>query len=289
MLTLDLAAPRARRRALFAAYLLVDGEPALVDCGAGAHLDSLRAGLAAAGVGVRDLRHLFLTHVHLDHAGAAGALVRENPALTVWVHERGVRHLVDPSRLVASARRVFGARHDALWGDMEPVPEASIRTIAESGPLPVERAIEATLAPGHARHEVTFATDDGTLFAGDVAGVALGGHRFLLPPSPPPDVDVEAWLASIEAIERRAPARLALGHFGLLEDPLEPLDGLRASLVRRAEWVAEGEERFIAHASAELLEHVGEEGRAVYLDGPNASMNYLGLRRWWEARQPCAS
>ena len=289
MLTLHLVAPGYRRPGLFSAYVLADGEPALVDCGAGAHLDSLRAGLAGAGLGIGDLRHVFLTHVHLDHAGAAGALVRENPGLTVWVHERGARHLVDPSRLVASARRVFGALHDRLWGDMEPVPEDRIRVIAEAGPLPVARAIDATPAPGHARHEVTFAVDDGTLFAGDVGGVALGGHRWLLPPTPPPDVDVPAWLASLDEIERRAPARLALGHFGVLEDPLEPIDGLRGSLRRRAEWVAEGEEAFLAHATAELVEHVGEEGHEVYLQGPNPRANYLGLRRWWEAVQTCAS
>jgi glyoxylase-like metal-dependent hydrolase (beta-lactamase superfamily II) len=289
VLTLDLAPPRARRRELFAAYALLDGEPALVDCGAGSHLASLREGLASAGLAIADLRHLFLTHVHLDHAGAAGALVRENPGLTVWVHERGARHLIDPSRLVASARQVFGALHDVLWGEMEPVPAENVRTIERAGRLPVERAIDAVPAPGHAKHEVMYGGEDGTLFAGDVGGVALGGHRFLEPPTPPPDVDVAAWQASLDAIEQRAPARLALGHFGVLEDPAGPLAGLRASLLRRAEWAREGEQAFVQHVDAELRDAVGEEGLAVYHDGPDTRTDYLGLRRWLEVHQACAS
>jgi glyoxylase-like metal-dependent hydrolase (beta-lactamase superfamily II) len=285
MLTLDLVAPGARRRRQFAAYLLADGEPALVDCGAGSHAASLREGLAAHGMAVADLRHLFVTHVHLDHSGGAGALVRENPGLTVWVHARGARHLIDPGRLVDSARRVFGDLYDRLWGETLPVPEANVRAIEAAGPLPVARRVEVLLTPGHAKHEVVYLTEDGTAVAGDVCGVAIDGSRFLEPPTPPPDVDVDAWLASIEAVRARAPRRLALGHFGLFGEPDEPLDGLAASLRRRAEWVADGEQAFVARAQAEVRAAVGEEGLRDYHRGSGLRTDYAGLRRWWEGRR----
>ena len=289
MLTLDLGREPVRPRRLYAAYLLPDGEPTLVDCGAGAHLASLKAGLAAHGVEVADLRHVLLTHVHLDHGGAAGALVAENPSLQVWVSARGARHVIDPTRLVAGSRAVFGDRFERLWGETLPVPEANVRVIEQDGPLPLARAVEAFAAPGHAKHEVSFATDDGTVYAGDVGGVALGGHRFLEPPTPPADVDVDAWLRSLDAIEARRPARLALGHFGVLEDPEEPLRQLRATLLRRAEWVAEGPGAYSQHVRDELRAAVGDDGMRDYGEGPDIAIAYAGLRRWWEERQTCAS
>jgi glyoxylase-like metal-dependent hydrolase (beta-lactamase superfamily II) len=289
VLTLDLGREPVRPRGLYAAYLLPDGEPTLVDCGAGAHLTSLRAGLAAHGVEVGDLRHVLLTHVHLDHGGAAGALVAENPGLQVWVHPRGARHVIDPTRLIAGSRAVFGALFDRLWGETLPVPAANVHVIEQDGPLPLEREVEAFAAPGHAKHEVSFATPDGTIFAGDVGGVALGGYRFLEPPTPPADVDVEGWLRSLDAIEARRPARLALGHFGVLEDPAEPLQQLRATLLRRAEWVAGGQEAYAERVRAEIRDAVGDDGLAAYGEGPNIAISYAGLRRWWEERQQCAS
>ncbi len=285
MLTLDLVSPGAGRGGQFAAYLLADGEPALVDCGAGSHAASLRAELAAHGVPVGDLRHLFVTHVHLDHAGGAGALVRENPRLTVWVHRRGARHLVDPGRLVASARRVFGELYDRLWGETLPVPAENVRAIDAAGPLPVARGLEALLAPGHAKHEVVYLTGDGTAVAGDVCGVALDGNRFLEPPTPPPDVDVDAWLATLGQVQARAPRRLALGHFGSFEDPAGPLDDLGASLRRRAGWAAGEEAAFVERAQAEVRAAVGEGGQRSYHRGSGLRTDYAGLRRWWEGRQ----
>ncbi len=227
--------------------------------------------------------------MHLDHGGAAGALVAENPSLQVWVHRRGARHVIDPTRLVAGSRQVFGDRFERLWGETLPVPEANVHPIDEDGPLPLGREVEAFAAPGHARHEVSFAMADGTVYAGDVGGVALGGHRFLEPPTPPADVDVEAWLRSLDAIEARRPARLALGHFGVLEDPAEPLQQLRATLQRRAEWVAEGPGVYAQRVRDELRAAVGDEGMRDYGEGPDIAIAYAGLRRWWEERQPCAS
>src|SRR5262249_43071155 len=152
------------------------------------------------------------SHIHLDHAGAAGAIVREHPELMVWVSEIGAPHLSDPSRLEASARRLYGDSFDPLWGELAPVPPGKVR-IATGNVL----GWEVSPAPGHASHHVCYLRD-GTLLAGDACGVRIQPSAYVVPVSPPPDVDVEAWHATMAEIERRAPGRLALIHFGVATD-----------------------------------------------------------------------
>lgn len=249
--------------------------PALFDCGPASTVDALKAGLAERGLELRDVRHLLLSHIHLDHAGAAGVLVREHPDLQVHVSEVGAPHLVDPSRLEASARRLYGDAFDTLWGELAPVPAASIRT---AGARVV--GLDAFPAPGHASHHVCYLDRDGTLYAGDAAGVRIQPGRVVLPPTPPPDVDVEAWQATLDEIERRAPERLALVHFGVAEDAARHLAELRLELLDWAEFVlgGAGEDEFVAYCRTELAD-AGEDVE-LYDTAMPFWQSYRGLRRW---------
>ncbi len=197
-------------------------------------MPALHDGLAAHGLELTDVRHLLLSHIHLDHAGAAGPLARAHPELTVWVSDVGAPHLVDPSRLERSARRLYGDLFDTLWGELAPVPERNVR-IAGSDVL----GWECFPTRGHASHHISYFRD-GTLLAGDAAGVRMPGSRYVLPVSPPPDIDVEAWHATAAAIRARAPERLALIHFGVHEDVSSHLDRLEAELDRWAARVRDG-------------------------------------------------
>lgn len=258
-----------------AAYLIETSDGlALFDCGPASTLESLHAGLRDHGLELTDIRHLLLSHIHLDHAGAAGALVAEHPGLTVWVSPIGAPHLVDPSRLEASARRLF-PNFDALWGPLTPVPEANIR-IAEGEVI----GWEAFATPGHASHHVSYLRD-GTLLAGDACGVRILPSNYVQPVAPPPDIDLEAWRRSIDEIERRAPDRLALIHFGVVDGVGEHLDLLRDTLTLWAERVRDGmsEEEFVAAVSADAGEDA-DRYAAVF----TFAMSWQGLRRYWDKR-----
>ena len=217
------------------AYLLdTSGGLSLFDCGPTSCIPALKAGLAERGHELADIKRLLLSHIHLDHAGAAGVLVREHPEMTVWVSEIGAPHLVDPSRLERSARRLYGDAFDELWGELAPVPEENVR-IASSRVA----GLEVFPAPGHASHHVCY-FDGTTLYAGDAAGVRIQPSRSVLPPTPPPDVDVEGWYRTLEEIERRAPEQLALIHFGVADDVSRHLAELRQRLDTWARRVEEG-------------------------------------------------
>jgi glyoxylase-like metal-dependent hydrolase (beta-lactamase superfamily II) len=214
-----------------------DDGPALFDCGPSSTLAGLEAGLEQLGLALTDVRHLLLSHIHLDHAGAAGSIVRRHPELTVWVSEIGAPHLVDPSRLERSARRLYGDLFDALWGELAPVPEANVRVVAGN-----VLGWETFPTPGHASHHVSYFRD-GTLLAGDAAGVRMPGATYVLPVSPPPDLDVEAWHRTATAIRAREPERLALIHFGVHDDVGAHLDRLELELDRWVERVRDGMEQ----------------------------------------------
>jgi glyoxylase-like metal-dependent hydrolase (beta-lactamase superfamily II) len=255
------------------AYLLeTDDGPALHDCGPSTDVDALKAGLQERGLELKDIRHLLLSHIHLDHAGAAGVLVREHPGLHVHVSEIGAPHLIDPTRLEASARRLYGDTFDTLWGELAPVPRENIRVVSDR-----VLGLDCFPSPGHASHHVVYIATDGTAYCGDAAGVRIQPHELVVPPTPPPEVDVDAWHGTIDELERREPQRLALIHFGVAENPPEHLEQLRLRLDEWAAIVASGvsEEEFVAAAHLDAPEY----DRAMPL-----WQSYAGLKRWAEKR-----
>ena len=257
-------------------YLVdTDDGPALFDCGPTSTLPSLEARLAEEGLELTDVRHLLLSHIHLDHAGAAGPIVRKHPKLTVWVSVIGAPHLVDPSRLERSARRLYGDLFDPLWGELAPLPEENIR-IATGDVL----GWESFPTQGHATHHISYFRN-GTLLAGDAAGVRMPGASFIVPVSPPPDIDVETWHATVAAIRARRPERLALIHFGVHEDVAAHLDRLDEELDRWAARVRDGmdQEEFVAAAQADL----GPDAD-VYDQVAPFWQSWHGLRRYWDKR-----
>ena len=245
---------------------------ALFDCGPATTIPKLRDALDARGLALTDLHHLLLSHIHLDHAGAAGTLVREHPGLTVWVSEIGAPHLVDPSRLEASARRLYGEAFDELWGELAPVPGANLR-LATGEML----GWDVFPAPGHASHHVCYVRD-GTLLAGDACGVRVQPSRLVLPVSPPPDIDVEAWHETIEEIARRGPDRLALIHFGVATDVDYHLAQLSSELDRWAGLVRSGLDADAFAAAA--LPDVGDD-LPLYDAIASIEQSRQGLRRYW--------
>jgi glyoxylase-like metal-dependent hydrolase (beta-lactamase superfamily II) len=270
------------RERTVASYLLeTEDGPALFDCGPSSTIGALEAGLEARGLTLADIRHLLLSHIHLDHAGAAGVLVREHPGLQVHVSEIGAPHLVAPERLERSARRLYGDAFDLLWGELAPVPAENVHVVGER-----VLGLDCFPTPGHASHHVSYLDADGTLYAGDAAGVRVLPGRFVLPPTPPPEVDIERWQQTFDEIERRSPERLALIHFGVATDPLPHLAGLRLRLLDWAEAVEGGalEEEFIAYARTELADS-GEDVEA-YSSAVSLSQSYLGLKRWAEQNAP---
>jgi len=258
-------------------YLVdTDDGLALFDCGPSSTIEALDAGLRSHGVALEDVRHLLLSHIHLDHAGGAGSLVRRHPDLTVWVSSIGRPHLVDPSRLEASARRLYGDLFDGLWGALAPVPEESVR-VADGDVL----GWDAFPTAGHASHHVSYLRD-GTLLAGDAAGVRMPGASYVLPVSPPPDLDVEKWHETVAEIRARTPERLGLIHFGEHDDVGAHLDRLERELDRWAERVEAGmsQDDFVAAGRRDA----GEEADLYDRVAP-FSQSWLGLRRYWDKRR----
>jgi glyoxylase-like metal-dependent hydrolase (beta-lactamase superfamily II) len=273
---LDLHHQGAER--VIGSYLVetVDG-PALFDCGPASCLEHLHTSLRQRGVELEDLRHLLLSHIHLDHAGAAGVLVREHPELQVHVAEIGAPHLVDPSRLEASARRLYGDAFDTLWGELTPVPEENIRIVGTN-----VLGLECFPTPGHASHHVCYLAGDGTLYAGDAAGVRLQPDRTVLPPTPPPEFDLETWNRTIDEIEKRKPSSLALVHFGVAEDPGPHLAELRQRLEDWSRRVAEGvtEEEFNESVRNDVVQAGGDV--ESYERAMPFWQSYAGLKRYRE-------
>ena len=202
-------------RGVISSYWIDGPEPAIVDPGPSTSLDGLEDGLTELGVRFSDIRHILLTHVHLDHAGGTGHLVSRVPDLEVHLHTDGVPHMADPERLVASTRRTFGEAHDRLWGEVMPVSVDRIRPWEPERPLPVP-GVRAFATPGHIAHHVSYLCEaDGTFVAGDALGVILAPGAPTHPPTPPPSVDVPAWLDTLHDLESVDPEAFGVSHFGI--------------------------------------------------------------------------
>jgi glyoxylase-like metal-dependent hydrolase (beta-lactamase superfamily II) len=244
-------------------------------------VEALEGALARRGLALRDVRHLVLTHIHLDHAGAAGVLARRNPALRVHVSEIGAPHLVDPSRLERSARRLYRDDFDRLWGTLVPVPEDAVEIVGDR-----VLDLEAWPTPGHASHHVSYLAPDGSCYVGDAAGVRIAPSSFIVPVAPPPDIDVEAWERSLGATAARRPARLCLPHFGVVDEPEEHLGEMRVRLRTWAERVRDGagEDEFVAAAETELVAAADPDTAASYTQAGPFWQSYAGLARYWDKK-----
>ncbi|MEA2196675.1 MAG: hypothetical protein QOJ25_726 [Solirubrobacteraceae bacterium] len=250
----------------------------LVDPGPASCLDTLLDAL-----GDERPRALLLTHIHLDHAGASGSLVRRWPDLEVYVHERGARHMSDPARLIDSAQRLYGDDMDRLWGEFLPVPEANLHVLEGGEVLP--GGFEVAYTPGHAAHHVSY-LHDGTAFVGDVGGVRVPPSRFVIPPTPPPDIDIEAWHASIDRVAAWEPEHLALTHFGAVEDTARHFADIHRRLDEQAELVRGGDrDAFLARVARDVAGVGDPDTAAAYTQAAPHDQLYAGLERYWRKRE----
>jgi glyoxylase-like metal-dependent hydrolase (beta-lactamase superfamily II) len=265
---------------VIASFLLLGeggGSAAIVETGPTTCLDSLMGGLKEHGVSPEDVGQVFLTHIHLDHAGASGHLAELLPNATFYVHEVGYPHLVDPSKLWKSATRIYGERMDELWGETRSVPEN--RIVVLEGGEELEAAgglLTAHYTPGHAYHHLAYLEPgSAALFAGDVAGIRLPGQSYVRPPTPPPEIDVEAWVQSINLMREISPASLCPTHFGRFDDVERQLNELEQRL---QDWLLFVEGRIDDGAERdEIVDELKIKGDAEMLAegaGPEESEHY---------------
>jgi glyoxylase-like metal-dependent hydrolase (beta-lactamase superfamily II) len=281
-----------RPRSIAAALLESNGHRGIIDPGPESTLATLREQLRARGVSVADLDAILLTHIHLDHAGATGTLVRENPRLAVYVHKNGAPHVVDPYKLLASAGRLWGDDLAVLFGNTLPVPQENLRILEGGETLALgARKLEVAYTPGHASHHVSYFDDDaGVAFIGDTAGVRVENGPFTLPATPPPDIDLELWDSSFATILARRPARLFLTHYGFSNDPAAHIAEFRERLHR---WAAVTEEvlrtspddaaamsAFIAKFRAEMDRELGPAEAEHHAFTAGLNLSFLGLARY---------
>jgi glyoxylase-like metal-dependent hydrolase (beta-lactamase superfamily II) len=285
-----------------ASALLASGEHlALIDPGPASTFETVREQLRSRGIAVGDLNAILLTHIHLDHAGATGSLVRENPGLAVYVHENGAPHMIDPSKLLASAGRLWGDDLPRLFGTTLPVPAENLRILEGGETLKLgERSLGVVYTPGHASHHVSFFDEkEGVAFVGDTAGVRIENGPYILPATPPPDIDLALWDASFAAILARRPARMFLTHFGFAENPPEHLAQFRERLHHWA-GIAEASIRgaasdtaalaaFVAAARAEISEHLANKELEHYVFNAGLNLSFLGFARYLRKRAQSAS
>jgi glyoxylase-like metal-dependent hydrolase (beta-lactamase superfamily II) len=232
-------------------------------------------------------RALLLTHIHLDHAGATGALVARWPELEVYVHERGAPHVVDPAKLLSSAGRLYGEENMArLWGEVLPVPAERVHALVGGETLPLAGGVQVAYTPGHASHHVSYLHEDsGRAFTGDVTGVRIAPASITIAPTPPPDIDLEAWEGSLQRIAAWQPASLGLTHFGAVADVPAQLDAVRASLRDLSELARRAGEETVQAAVRDAVARVGDKALiAAYEAAVPAFHISQGLARYWRKR-----
>ena len=286
-----------RPHSIGAALLESNRSRAIVDPGPEITLPAVREQLATHGVSVADLDALLITHIHLDHSGGAGALVKENPRLAVYVHSSGAPHMVDPSKLVASATRLWGEGLEELFGHTLPVPQENLRVLEGGETLSVGSGkINVEYTPGHANHHVCYFDDsNGVAFVGDTGGVHIDNGPFILPATPPPDIDLEIWDKSFATILGRKPSRLFLTHYGYSEDPINDLAGFRERLHRWAELAAEllrtspddkaAQAAFVGRCRSEMENAIGSIEAEHHAFTGGLDLSFLGLARYLKKKE----
>lgn len=279
---------------VIASYVLdTDAGLVIVDCGPSSTLPALREGLHALGCALTQVRHLVLTHIHLDHAGAAGSVLRELPDARLYVHEIGAPHMADPANLIRSASRIYGDEMGSLWGAFEPVPVERTTVVSGGDDVRIgQRTLRAIYTPGHASHHLAFHdTDTNTVFAGDVAGIRIPPSDAAIPPTPPPDIDIGAWHLSIDALRDVGPSSLLLAHFGEVTDVrnhLDQLDRQIDDLVRLIQPLAAGgADRDLLvrvlteHVQSQIAAHSGDDDLASFGLATPYAMSVDGLMRYF--------
>jgi glyoxylase-like metal-dependent hydrolase (beta-lactamase superfamily II) len=270
---------------------------ALIDPGPSTTHHNLADSLRRKGISIADVRQVLLTHIHLDHAGVTGTLVRENPAIEVLVHERGAPHLIDPSKLMASAGRLYGTDMERLWGDFVPVPAGRVRALTGGEHIVAAgRELEVAYTPGHASHHVSyFDAASRVAFVGDTAGIRRTGRDYVMPPTPPPDIDLDAWRTSEDRILSWEPDTLFLTHFGPFHGARIHFQDMTArlevwsSIVRRllADPGLDEDARlsaFVGEALLDLRRTVGEQEAERYSRAGRLDYSWQGLSRYWRKR-----
>ncbi|HUN61699.1 MAG TPA: MBL fold metallo-hydrolase [Candidatus Sulfotelmatobacter sp.] len=288
-------------RSIASALLLSENSAALVDPGPASTVANLRKGLEHHGLTISDLHAIFLTHIHLDHAAATGELVRENPRLKVYVHSRGARHMIDPSKLLQSAARLYGDSMERQFGVFLPVPADNLQVL-EGGEtiLLGSRQLRVLYTPGHASHHLTyFDSRESLAFVGDTTGISVNGHPFVLPVTPPPDISIELWDASLDAIAGLHPNKLFLTHFSFsghpdahiatYRDRLHRWRDLSAAIfARNLEEVAATHE-FAKQIAAEAAQFLSPDEISHYLFNGALQLSWLGLARYHRKRAEAAT
>ena len=272
------------------------GGVALIDPGPSSTLPALRAALSGAGIAIADLRAVLLTHIHFDHAGATGTLVHEQPALKVYVHEKGAPHMASPERLVASATRLWGDEMDRLWGEFRPVPPEALVVLRGGERVSAGgRDLEVAYTPGHASHHVSyFSKDTGIAFVGDTAGIRVQPGGYIMPPTPPPDIDLEVWADSLRRLAEWRPDTIFVTHFG----PHGPAEAHLTEMASHLEMVAslvkaslarpgsdeDREAWFADELRRELRRRMSESDARAYEVAGRFDLNWKGLARYWRKK-----
>ena len=296
----QISLPFLMEEGIVGSYLLAgNDELALIDPGPGSMDSALLEAVHTAGFIPQDITHILLTHIHLDHAGGAGLLLQQTPNARVYVHSIGAPHIIDPTRVVASAARIYGERMQQLWGPILAIPADKITMLEDGDTLAVAgRHLQVFYTPGHAIHHVVFYDQvTGELFTGDVAGVRLQGIDYVRPPTPPPDLDLESWTESIKIIRDLHPEVLYLGHFGPTRNVEHHLSRLQEKLYAWGELVLaalrEGKDEraiidlLIARTEPELRQATSsEQDLRRYEIATNYPMTAQGYIRYWNKKHP---